>query len=116
MPSPQPGVPEPQAALDRIRINENHDPLVDLRGIPNLTFRNIPGKQVIPFLRAPVAAMLEEAAARLAPSYYLYVVSALRDFAYQKQLWQKHFDRHHTEHPEWPEATIRRMVNQYVAP
>ena len=110
------GVPEPQAALDKIKIVENNDPLVDLRIIPGITFRNDPGHIVTPFLRAPVAAMLAKAAKLIPTEFHLHVISALRDFDHQKQIWHHHYDRHKSAHPEWPDATIRRMVNKYAAP
>jgi len=111
-----PGVPEPQAALDKIKIIENHDPLVDLRTIPHLTFSDNPIHQVIPFLRAPVAKMLAEAVQQLAPDYNVCITSALRDYKQQKEIWQHQHDRLVKEHPEWPAATLRRMINKYVAP
>lgn len=113
----RPGVPEPQAALDAVTIIENHDPLVDLRGTPNLYFRDLAeGQPVIPFLRKPVASMLANAAKNLAPQFRLLVISALRDIEHQKAIWQAHYDRHKHEHPEWPEHIIRRECNKYAAP
>jgi len=112
----RPGAPEPQAALDKIKIIENHDPLVDLRSIPGLTFHATPGHEVIPYLRAPVAAMLREASLKLPKPYNLYVTSALRDFARQKYLWEFQCNRYRTAHPTWPEHAVRRMANKYAAP
>ena len=109
------GVPEPQAALDKINIIENNDPLVDLRAIPGLTFQE--GEHpVIPFLRAPVADMVRKATERISPEYHLHVISALRSLERQKELWQIHYDRHREAHPEWPDSVVRRMANQYAAP
>jgi len=110
------GVPEPQAALDKVKIIENNDPLVDLRTIPGLTFRDEPDYPVFAFLRAPVAVMLAEAARKIPSPYHLHVISALRNFEHQKEIWQSHYDRYKAAHPEWPDATIRRMTNKYAAP
>ena len=111
------GVPEPQWALDRVKIIENGDPLADLRDIPGLTFRSVPGKQVIPFLRAPVADMVRRANEALNPhGFHLHVVSALRDLAYQAKIYQQHYDRYRGLHPDWPEHMVRRAANKYAAP
>ncbi len=111
------GVPEPQAALDRIVIIENNDPLVDLRSTPNLLFRDLANHNpVIPFLRKPVADMLAQAAAKLAPDFQLMVISALRDFTQQQRIWDTHYTRNKAEHPDWPESAIRRLCNKYAAP
>ena len=116
MKPPEQGVREPQAALDRIRIIENGDPLVDMRGIAGLVFRDEPDKQVIPFLRGRVVKMLAEAAEMLPKPYHLYVVSALRDLEYQEGVWNRHAERYRKGHPEWPDHTVRRMANRYAAP
>jgi D-alanyl-D-alanine dipeptidase len=110
------GTPEPQAALDRITIIENHDSLADLRDIPGLTFGSLTGNQVIPFLRAPVAAMLARANAALPKEYHFHVISALRDIEHQKYIWDSHMERNRKLHPEWPEHMVRRMTNKYAAP
>lgn len=110
------GAPEPQAALDRIKIKENGDPLTDLRDIPGLTFGSLTKRQVIPFLRAPVAAMLQEAAHKLSGDYHFHVISALRDFEHQKYIWESQYNRYRDLHPEWPDTTVRRMANKYAAP
>jgi len=112
----QQGVPEPQAALDKVRIIENHDPLVDLRTISGLTVRHEPDEQEVPFLRKTVAEMLQKANELLAPNFNLHVVSALRNIKYQKTIYQHHYDRYRAEHPEWPEHMVRRMANKYAAP
>ncbi|HSI20302.1 MAG TPA: M15 family metallopeptidase [Verrucomicrobiae bacterium] len=110
------GVPEPQLALDKIKIVENGDPLVDIRTITGITFRTTPGHEVTPFLRAPVAEMLRKASLLIDPEFRLHVFSAHRDLTMQKAIWDRHYDRYKLAHPEWPEHMLRRMVNRYVAP
>lgn len=112
----QQGVPEPQSALDKIKIIENGDPLVDLREIPALTFKPRPDNEFLPYLRAPVAAMLKEAAAKIDPQFRLHVVYALRNYEMQSKLWTREYTRYQKMHPEWPEHILRRIVNKYVAP
>lgn len=114
MPDYSQGTPEPQAALDRITIIENHEPLVDIRDIPHLTFHR--EHRVNPFLRATVAAMLREAAANIPKPYHLEVFSALRSLEHQQAIWDSHYHRHRDAHPTWPEHQLRRAVNRYVAP
>lgn len=112
----QKGVPEPQAALDRVKIIENGEPLVDLRSIPLLSFRNEAKHTVTPYLRKSVAEMLAKAAERIPKEFTLHVISALRPIEEQKRIWQYHYDYNKSEHPDWPENVLRRAVNKYVAP
>ena len=110
------GTPEPQAALDKVKIKENRDSLVDLRDIPRLTFRTTPGHETIPLLRAPVAEMLSQAVIKIPLNYNLHVVSALRDIKHQEELWVLHYKKVKDLHPDWPHSLIRREVNKYIAP
>jgi len=113
------GVPEPMAALNKVRIVENNEPLVDIRiACPKLTFAPDAGtpEGMTPFLRKTVAEMLNEASKRLPKDFHLYALSAWRDFERQKEIWWTHYDGHKKLHPNWPEASLRRAANKYAAP
>jgi len=113
------GVPEPMAALNKVKIIENGEPLVDLRAAcPLLTFPSDAGtpEGMTPFLRRTVAEMLNEASRKIAKPYHLHAISAWRSFERQKEIWWSHYNSHKKLHPNWPEASLRRAANKYAAP
>lgn len=113
------GVPEPMRALNKIKIIENFEPLVDIRlACPLLSFPSDAGTPdgMTPFLRKTVAEMLDEATRRLPKGFRLYALSAWRSFERQKELWWSHYDLHKKLHPNWPESQLRRAANKYAAP
>lgn len=113
------GVPEPMKALDKIKIIENHEPLVDLRlACPLLTFSDDAGtpEGMTPFLRRSVAEMLDEASRKLPKEFHLHAISAWRSFERQKEIWWAHYNLHKSNHPTWPESSLRRAANKYAAP
>lgn len=113
------GVPEPMAALDRVKILENHEPLVDIRfACPMVVFPADAATTdgMMPFLRQTVAQMLDTASRNLPEGYRLYALSAWRSFERQKNLWWQHYDLQKKLHPKWPESQLVRAVNKYAAP
>src|SRR3546814_8942939 len=96
------GVPEPMSALDRIKIIENHEPLVDIRiACPRLTFPIDAGKEggMTTYLRQTAAQMLREASEKIPKEYRLHAVSAWRSFERQKDIWWSHYNRHKEQNP-----------------
>lgn len=113
------GVPEPMAALNKIKIVENNEPLVDIRKVcPQLKFMPDVGtpEGMTPFLRKTVAEMLDEASRKLSGDFSLYAISAWRSFKLQKAIWWTHYNGHKKLHPDWSEASLRRATNKYAAP
>lgn len=108
------GRPEPVAALDRVPVRENHEPLVDLR----LTAPNVAviRPQVIPFLRRRVAEMLAEAAELIPHPFRLGVIDAWRPFERQQKIYEFMTKSAKEAFPERGHAQIRRTVNRFVAP
>src|SRR5262245_24775654 len=98
------GTPEPIAALNRIRIDESNEPLVDIRDF-------CPARQttekVSPLLRPSVAQMLNDAAAALPTGYRFRIGTALRTFSMQKSGWDRYFQKIKDEHPNWPNSALR---------
>ncbi len=113
------GVAEPMAALDKVKIIENNEPLVDLRvACPLVTFAADAGtpEGMTPFLRQTAAQMLDQASRNLPEGLHLHAISALRSFERQKEIWWAHYHLHKINHPTWPESALRRASNKYAAP
>jgi len=107
------GFPEPIAALNRVRILETNEPLVDIRDFS-------PGVQVLqkvcPYLRRTVAEMLNRASDSVPHGYRFRIGSALRTIDMQRKGWDRYFTRMKAEHPDWPSSALRRATNRYFAP
>lgn len=113
------GVPEPMSALDKIKIIENDEPLVDIRiACPLVVFPDDAGTPdgMYPFLRQTAAGILNEASRKLPEGFRLYALSAWRSFERQKSLWWQHYDLQKKIHPTWPQSQLVRAVNKYAAP
>jgi len=113
------GVPEPMSALNKVKIVENGEPLVDMRtACPRVTFPKDAGKPggMDPFLRQTAAEMLHQASQGISDEYRLYAISAWRSFEEQKEIWWSHYNRYKSENPNLPEHSLRRATNRYAAP
>lgn len=113
------GVAEPQAALNKIKIIDNGEDLVDIRiRCPLVVFPTDAGipEGMTPFLRETAAAMLDEASRRLPKDFHFYALSAYRGLERQEEIWWSHYNRYKQLHPTWPESSLRRATNKYVAP
>ena len=104
---------EPMAALNKIVINENGDPLVELidgeHGIFLRWDRRI-------WVRKTVAEMLRRAQNSLPAGIHLYVSEGYRSLERQTAIYQGFWAQMVEEHPEWPYSILRRQVNRFVAP
>jgi len=108
------GVAEPIAALNKIRLVECGEPLVDLRKeLPRL---QILRATAIPFVRVSVAHMLANAKRLLPGGMRLGVREAWRSPERQKFLYDHYLESLKREHPAWPHPTLRRMTNRFFAP
>jgi len=106
------GTPEPFAALNKIPIKDNLEPLVDIRiACPKL----IIGARVLPYVRSGVAEMLNKVQASLPPGHRLKLHSALRTLETQSELYWRHYKDLVEKHPEWPKSALRRANNKYFA-
>src|SRR3989442_1591064 len=107
------GACEPIAALNRIRIEESGEPLVDIREFcPGVELT----EKVCPYLRLTVAGMLNRGVEQLSAGYRFRVGTALRTLDMQRRGWDRFFARVRKEHPDWPLSALRRATNQYYAP
>ena len=107
------GAPEPIAALNRVKILETGEPLVDIRDFcPDVQIL----ERVCPYLRRTVAEMLNRAQSTLPHDHRLRVGTALRTRTMQKGGWDGYFKRMQEEHPQWPLSALRRATNRFFAP
>ncbi len=115
MPSPKKHkkIREPMSALNKVKLIENHEPLVDVR-------KACPGTRVsrrcVPYLRETVADMVNNAQTLLPSGYTFWVRTALRTIEMQRDGYLNFYRALETEHPDWSYATLRRRTNQYFAP
>lgn len=107
------GAPEPIAALNRVKILETGEPLVDIRDFcPEVQVR----EDSCSYLRRTVAEMLNRAQKNLPPGHCFRVGTALRTLRMQKRGWDSYFQRMKEEHPAWPLSALRRATNRFFAP
>jgi D-alanyl-D-alanine dipeptidase len=111
--SHRPRTREPIAALNRVPLHEDGEPLVDLR-------KHCRGVRVsrrcLPFLRRTVADMVNRAQDCLPQGLRLWVRTALRTVDIQRDAYAGFYARLREQHPEWGYATLRRATNRYFAP
>ena len=104
---------EPLKALRAVPIRDASEPLVDLRTFsPGVILR--PG--CLPFLRETVARKVNEVQARLPEGHTLTIGTCLRTLEMQRGIRENVTKDMSEKHPEWPAATLARMLNRMVAP
>ena len=104
---------EPLKALRAVPIRDAGEPLVDLRTFsPSVILR--PG--CLPFLRETVALKVNEVQARLPEGHTLTIGTCLRTLGMQRGIRENITKDMAGKHPEWPAATLARMLNRMVAP
>lgn len=107
------GAREPMRELNRVRIVESGEPLVDIREwCPSVTVLD----KARPFLRRSVAEMLEAAATKIPAEFRLRLSTALRTIDDQRRHWDGYYARTRAEHPDWPVSALHRAVNRFFAP
>jgi D-alanyl-D-alanine dipeptidase len=111
--------PETIGNLDRITIQENGEPLVDLRlACPAVLVRPLSSDKRTLHARASVAQRLERAQAAMqenAPGHRIIVVDAWRSMS-QQVFWHNMAKAiFRLRHPLWSAAMVREIANKYVA-
>lgn len=99
---------EPIAALNRIPIHENGEPMVN---ITEIEVRDSPA-----FARKTVVKMLKRAQAALPEGFRLKLRTAYRPFERQREMYEGFCGQLAEKHPDWPMSRIRREVNKFLAP
>jgi D-alanyl-D-alanine dipeptidase len=107
-------------ALDRIRISDDGEPLVDfiatcpaLRLAESHPLFDHPRARL---LRRTVAEMLCRAQARLPGGIFLEIVEGWRSPEAQRMMYEHTYQDQRRRHPEWSEAMVRRQTNRFSAP
>lgn len=104
--------PEPVVAINKIPIQENNDPIVDISvEAPEIAVRESPM-----YARKTVVEMLKQAQSLLPDGYRLFVRIAGRSLDVQRKMYWELYEKISKEHPEWPKSQIRRELNKYLAP
>jgi D-alanyl-D-alanine dipeptidase len=109
---------EPLSHLARVPIRECGEPLVEflVRCPALLLDRPRYDYARATLLRAGVVDRLCRAAARLPEGFRLSVIEGWRDPEHQRLQYAAAEARLRAEHPDWPESTLRRMLNRFSAP
>lgn len=108
------GRPEPVAALDRVPLVENGEPLVPLREVAP-TVRLV-RPQTIPYCRGTVAQMVERAAQKLPDGVFLAVTDAWRPLLRQQLIYEFMSRSASEAYPDRQGPSLTRTVNRWVAP
>ena len=99
---------EPIAALNRIPIHENGEPMVN---ITEIEVRDSPA-----FARNTVVEMLKRAQAMLPEGFRLKLRIGWRSMERQREMYEGFCGQLAEKHPSWPMSRIRREVNKFLAP
>ena len=111
-PTNYPNAPEPFGLLNKMRLIENNEPLVDLREhCPDLAFK----EDCLPYAREQVAQKLNAANALLPIGHRFRIWTALRTMEMQSELYWTNFEKLKAERPELPHSALRRRTNRYFA-
>lgn len=102
---------EPIAALNRIKLRESGEPLVDISSLlPILR------EHAVPFARRGVAERLEIALRNLPSGLGLGLREAWRSIERQKFVFDGYFEKLRELHPALPYSTLRRLTMRFYAP
>lgn len=108
------GKPEPIRLLNRIREEENGEPLVHLPDVAPKV--RIGRASTIPYCRESVARLAGNAAELLPPGMFLAVTDAWRPIERQQRIYEWMTECAKEAFPDLPYAALRRRVNRWVAP
>jgi D-alanyl-D-alanine dipeptidase len=102
------------AALDRVRLVECGEPLVDLRVHAPMVL--IARPTTIPWARERIAEMLVKVASVLPSGIQLGVTEAWRPLQRQKRGYDWFLNKLRDQHPDWSFATLKRQANRFFHP
>jgi len=104
---------EPIAALNRVAIAENHEPLVEIAdGEGGILVR--PDRRV--WVRATLAGMLRRAQQSLPTGLHLYLSEGYRSLERQRAIYERFRAEWRERRPDWPRNILQRYVYRFVAP
>lgn len=103
---------EPVAAIDRIPICENGEPLVNIaQAIPGVVVRDEGA-----WARLTVVEMLRRAKESLPQGYTFFVKCGFRSLDRQRTIYERYLKQVAERNPDWPPSQVRREVNKFLAP
>jgi D-alanyl-D-alanine dipeptidase len=113
-------VVEPMLELNRIKIKDNGEPLVNsLDVLKNVVLRDLGPIKPNPhnlYARESVVNMLKQAQKKLPRGYKLVLMSLFRPIKQQERLYKKVSEDFQRDNPTWPKNILRREVNRWVHP
>lgn len=115
-------VVEPIAQLNRIKVRDNGEPLVDaLAHVPGAVIhpdrRDYPKTSPYRFHgRATLVEMLARAQAALPRGYRLMLWGIYRSLEDQIKIYNDVYEGFQKNHPHWPHNILRRQTNRFVHP
>jgi len=113
---------EPIAELNRIKVRDNGEPLVDVLevcyGIEPADADEYSEKlgHLRYHARERVAEMLQLAQNSLPKGYVLQIHNIYRSLDEQWEMYKRRYNELKAEHPKWPENILRRETNRWVHP
>jgi D-alanyl-D-alanine dipeptidase len=113
-------VVEPLLELNRIKIKDNGEPLVNsLDVLKKVVLRDLGPIKPNPhnlYARESVVNMLKQAQKKLPRGHKLVLMSLFRPIKQQERLYKKVSEDFKRDNPTWPNNILRRQVNRWVHP
>ena len=102
----------------QIQIQENNDPLIDMRTIPELIIDTRKSNSSNSYfkLRQSVLMKLVEASSSLPDGIRFLIVEGYRPLSLQTEYFKKHSEKLRNLYPDWTSDQIYQEASKYVAP
>ncbi len=106
----------PRSAWEKVIIQENNEPLVEMKEIDRLKI-GLVSKSYTPsfFVRQTVAEKLYRVSETLPQEMHLVLIEGYRTMQAQQSEWNRVFQELQQENPTWTHDQIEFQVRQYVA-
>lgn len=106
----------PRSAWDRVVIQENNEPLVEVKESKRLKIGGI-SKSYTPsfFVRKTLEEKLVRVSENLPEGINLVLIEGYRSLESQQQTWDKKFEKLKTENQDWSDEEIEKQIRLVVA-
>ena len=105
----------PSSIVNAVLIEENHEPLVDIRQDETLHFSEDLLQKPCVFLRKSAYQNIKKAQKKLPPTYFFKIYSAFRSLEEQKCLWKKNYKIVKEKYPALPQEEIEKRTKAVCA-
>ena len=105
----------PASVINKIKIIENSDPLVDLKSDGIFFFSDELSSRPSVYLRKGASSCLKDAAKRLPDGYFFKILSAYRPSEEQLALWDKEYAFFKSQNPKATDAELTKMTKAVCA-